>query len=83
MDVFFAIILILNQRYQLLVLVQKELMKLSKMMNNLDLQNVEILKNSIQGLSWNSVVIWHDEVFLEEIEMVSEVLFTKKKNLFL
>jgi|GEM_PF-2616006 len=58
-------------------------MKLSKMMNNLDLQNVEILKNSIQGLSWNSVVIWHDEVFLEEIEMVSEVLFTKKKNLFL
>jgi len=64
-------------------LVQKELMKLSKMMNNLDLQNVEILKNSIQGLSWNSVVIWHDEVFLEEIEMVSEVLFTKKKNLFL
>jgi len=81
--VFFAIILILNQRYQLLVLVQKELMKLSKMMNNLDLQNVEILKNSIQGLSWNSVVIWHDEVFLEEIEMVSEVLFTKKKNLFL
>jgi len=80
---FFAIILILNQRYQLLVLVQKELMKLSKMMNNLDLQNVEILKNSIQGLSWNSVVIWHDEVFLEEIEMVSEVLFTKKKNLFL
>jgi len=52
-------------------------------MNNLDLQNVEILKNSIQGLSWNSVVIWHDEVFLEEIEMVSEVLFTKKKNLFL
>lgn len=64
-------------------MVQKELMKLSKMMNNLDLQNVEILKNSIQGLSWNSVVIWHDEVFLEEIEMVSEVLFTKKKNLFL
>lgn len=39
--------------------------------------------DSIKDYNETSIVISHDEVFLEEIEMVSEVLFTKKKNLFL
>lgn len=50
---FFAIVLILikDTNYWYFT---KGLMKLSKSINNLDLQNVEILKNPIQGLLWNS-----------------------------
>jgi ATPase subunit of ABC transporter with duplicated ATPase domains len=42
--------------------------------NNLDLQNVEILTNSIKDYHGTLVVISHDEVFLEEIGVRSEVL---------
>lgn len=42
--------------------------------NNLDLQNVEILTNSIKDYHGTLVVISHDGVFLEEIGVVSEVL---------
>jgi ATPase subunit of ABC transporter with duplicated ATPase domains len=42
--------------------------------NNLDLQNVEILTNSIQDYHGTLVVISHDGVFLDEIGVVSEVL---------
>lgn len=35
--------------------------------NNLDLQNVEILTNSIKDYQGTLVVISHDSVFLEEI----------------
>ncbi|WP_431608611.1 ABC-F family ATP-binding cassette domain-containing protein [Chryseobacterium sp. 'Rf worker isolate 10'] len=42
--------------------------------NNLDLQNVEILTNSIKGYHGTLLVISHDEVFLDEIEVSSEVL---------
>ncbi|MGG5208324.1 ABC-F family ATP-binding cassette domain-containing protein [Chryseobacterium sp. MIQD13] len=41
--------------------------------NNLDLQNVEILTNSIKDYHGTLVVISHDEVFLEEIGMESEI----------
>lgn len=42
--------------------------------NNLDLQNVEILTNSIKDYHGTLLVISHDEVFLDEIEVSSEVL---------
>lgn len=42
--------------------------------NNLDLQNVEILTNSIKDYHGTLVVISHDGVFLEEIGVRSEVL---------
>jgi ATPase subunit of ABC transporter with duplicated ATPase domains len=42
--------------------------------NNLDLQNVEILTNSIKEYHGTLVVISHDGVFLREIGVVSEVL---------
>ncbi|MCW3161352.1 ABC-F family ATP-binding cassette domain-containing protein [Chryseobacterium oryctis] len=41
--------------------------------NNLDLQNVEILTNSIKDYHGTLVVISHDEVFLEEIGVSSEI----------
>lgn len=42
--------------------------------NNLDLQNVEILTNSIKDYHGTLLVISHDEVFLGEIGVMSEVL---------
>lgn len=42
--------------------------------NNLDLQNVEILTNSIKDYHGTLLVISHDEVFLKEIGVDSEVL---------
>lgn len=42
--------------------------------NNLDLQNVEILTNSIKDYHGTLLVISHDEVFLEEIGVSREVL---------
>lgn len=42
--------------------------------NNLDLQNVEILTHSIKDYHGTLLVISHDEVFLEEIGISSEVL---------
>jgi ATPase subunit of ABC transporter with duplicated ATPase domains len=42
--------------------------------NNLDLQNVEILTNSIKDYQGTLLVISHDEVFLEDIGVNSEVL---------
>jgi ATPase subunit of ABC transporter with duplicated ATPase domains len=42
--------------------------------NNLDLQNVEILTNSVKDYHGTLLVISHDEVFLEEIGIGSEVL---------
>ncbi|MEY8760993.1 ABC-F family ATP-binding cassette domain-containing protein [Chryseobacterium tongliaoense] len=42
--------------------------------NNLDLQNVEILTDSIKDYHGTLVVISHDAVFLEEIEVISEIL---------
>ncbi|PRA95386.1 ABC transporter ATP-binding protein [Chryseobacterium sp. MYb7] len=42
--------------------------------NNLDLQNVEILTNSIKDYHGTLLVISHDEVFLNEIGVSNEVL---------
>jgi len=42
--------------------------------NNLDLQNVEILTNSIKDYHGTLVVISHDELFLREIGVVDAVL---------
>ncbi len=43
--------------------------------NNLDLQNVEILTNSIhQDYHGTLLVISHDEVFLEEIDIDKEMI---------
>jgi ATPase subunit of ABC transporter with duplicated ATPase domains len=50
------------------------MMILDEPTNNLDLQNVEILTNSIKDYHGTLVVISHDEVFLEEIGVASEVL---------
>lgn len=41
--------------------------------NNLDLQNVEILTNSIKNYHGTVLVISHDEIFLEEIEIDREL----------
>jgi ATPase subunit of ABC transporter with duplicated ATPase domains len=48
-------------------------LKLNEPMNNLDLQNVEILTNSIKDYHGTLVVISHDGVFLEEIGAGSEI----------
>lgn len=42
--------------------------------NNLDLQNVEILTNSIKDYRGTLLVISHDEVFLEEIGVEREIV---------
>lgn len=42
--------------------------------NNLDLQNVEILTNSIKDYKGTLLVISHDEIFLEEIGIEREVM---------
>ncbi|MFN1215529.1 ABC-F family ATP-binding cassette domain-containing protein [Chryseobacterium kwangjuense] len=42
--------------------------------NNLDLQNVEILTNSIKDYQGTLLVISHDEVFLEEIGVEREIV---------
>lgn len=42
--------------------------------NNLDLQNVEILTNSIKDYQGTLLVISHDEIFLEEIGIDREVM---------
>lgn len=42
--------------------------------NNLDLQNVEILTNSIKDYKGTLLVISHDEIFLEEIGIDKEVV---------
>ena len=42
--------------------------------NNLDLQNVGILTNSIKDYHGTLVVISHDEVFLEEIGVDKEIV---------
>lgn len=50
-----------------------DMMIIDEPTNNLDLQNVEILTNSIKDYHGTLVVISHDEVFLEEIGVRSEV----------
>ncbi|EJL74308.1 ABC-F family ATP-binding cassette domain-containing protein [Chryseobacterium populi] len=42
--------------------------------NNLDLQNVEILTDSIKDYHGTLVVISHDEVFLEEVDAEKEIV---------
>ncbi|ASK32208.1 ABC transporter ATP-binding protein [Chryseobacterium sp. T16E-39] len=42
--------------------------------NNLDLQNVEILTNSIKDYKGTLLVISHDEIFLEEIGIEKEII---------
>ncbi|MNL78243.1 putative ABC transporter ATP-binding protein YheS [compost metagenome] len=42
--------------------------------NNLDLQNVEILTNSIKDYHGTLLVISHDEVFLEQIGVDKEIV---------
>ena len=42
--------------------------------NNLDLQNVEILTNSIKDYKGTLLVISHDEIFLDEIGIESEIV---------
>lgn len=51
-----------------------DMMILDEPTNNLDLQNVEILTNSIRDYHGTLVVISHDEVFLEEIGVKDEIL---------
>jgi len=51
-----------------------DMMILDEPTNNLDLQNVEILTNSIKDYHGTLVVISHDGVFLEEIGVRSEIL---------
>lgn len=45
--------------------------------NNLDLQNVEILTNSIKDYHGTLLVISHDEIFLNEIGVENEILLKK------
>jgi ATPase components of ABC transporters with duplicated ATPase domains len=45
--------------------------------NNLDLQNVEILTNSIKDYHGTLVVISHDRVFLQEIGLTDEIVLDK------
>ncbi|WP_170835743.1 hypothetical protein [Chryseobacterium wanjuense] len=49
-------------------------LKLNEPTNNLDLQNVEILTNSIKDYHGTLVVISHDGVFLVEIGMERKFL---------
>ncbi|AZA92687.1 ABC transporter ATP-binding protein [Chryseobacterium nakagawai] len=51
-----------------------DMMILDEPTNNLDLQNVEILTNSIKDYHGTLMVISHDEVFLEEIGVGKEVM---------
>lgn len=51
-----------------------DIMILDEPTNNLDLQNVEILTNAIKDYHGTLVVISHDEVFLGEIGVKSEIL---------
>ncbi len=51
-----------------------DLIILDEPTNNLDLQNVEILTNSIKDYQGTLVVISHDAVFLEEIVVRREIL---------
>ncbi|MCJ7932723.1 MAG: ATP-binding cassette domain-containing protein [Chryseobacterium sp.] len=51
-----------------------DMMILDEPTNNLDLQNVEILTNSIKDYHGTLVVVSHDEVFLEEIGIDREVI---------
>lgn len=51
-----------------------DMMILDEPTNNLDLQNVEILTNSIKDYHGTLVVISHDGAFLEEIGVESEFL---------
>ncbi|REC47281.1 ribosomal protection-like ABC-F family protein [Chryseobacterium pennipullorum] len=51
-----------------------DVMILDEPTNNLDLQNVEILTNSIKDYHGTLLVISHDEVFLEEIGVHKEVI---------
>ncbi|MCJ8153116.1 ATP-binding cassette domain-containing protein [Chryseobacterium sp. SSA4.19] len=51
-----------------------DMMILDEPTNNLDLQNVEILTNSIKDYHGTLLVISHDEMFLEEIGVRSEIL---------
>ncbi|MCS4304893.1 ABC-F family ATP-binding cassette domain-containing protein [Chryseobacterium sp. BIGb0232] len=51
-----------------------DMMILDEPTNNLDLQNVEILTNSIKDYRGTLLVISHDEVFLEEIGIGREVM---------
>ncbi|MBP2615701.1 ABC-F family ATP-binding cassette domain-containing protein [Chryseobacterium jejuense] len=51
-----------------------DMMILDEPTNNLDLQNVEILTNSIRDYHGTLLVISHDEVFLEEIGVSREIL---------
>lgn len=49
-------------------------LKLNEPTNNFDLQNVEILTNSIKDYHGTLVVISHDGVFLDEIGVRGEIL---------
>lgn len=51
-----------------------DMMILDEPTNNLDLQNVEILTNSIKDYHGTLLVISHDEVFLEQIEVDKEIV---------
>lgn len=51
-----------------------DMMILDEPTNNLDLQNIEILTNSIKDYHGTLLVISHDEVFLEEIGIGREVM---------
>ncbi len=51
-----------------------DLIILDEPTNNLDLQNVEILTNSIKDYQGTLLVISHDEVFLEEIGIDQELI---------
>lgn len=51
-----------------------DLITLDEPTNNLDLQNVEILTDSIKDYQGTLLVISHDAVFLEEIGVRSEVV---------
>lgn len=51
-----------------------DMMILDEPTNNLDLQNIEILTNSIKDYKGTLLVISHDEVFLEEIGVGREVM---------
>ncbi|BAP30368.1 ABC superfamily ATP binding cassette transporter [Chryseobacterium sp. StRB126] len=51
-----------------------DMMILDEPTNNLDLQNTEILTNSIKDYHGTLLVISHDEVFLEEIGIDREVM---------
>lgn len=53
-----------------------DLIILDEPTNNLDLQNVEILTDSIKDYQGTLLVISHDAVFLEEIGVIRDVILT-------